>query len=126
PGDRQRGAARGTLGPARLRRRGGARVQRRGASTLRSRRALGRRSAHRGGVKIRLVSVGKDKGPTAELAHDYAERIRRFAELDLLELRAQGPPREAESLLEKVRGELWVLGERGHLLTSQHIARRLA
>jgi 23S rRNA (pseudouridine1915-N3)-methyltransferase len=77
-------------------------------------------------VKIRLVSVGKDKGPTAELAQEYAERIRRFAELDLLELRAQGPLREAESLLEKVRGELWVLDERGSLLTSQQIARRLA
>ena len=77
-------------------------------------------------MKIRLVSVGKDKGPTAELAQEYAERIRRFAELDLLELRAQGPLREAESLLEKVRGELWVLDERGSLLTSQQLARRLA
>lgn len=77
-------------------------------------------------MKIRLVSTGKDKGPTAELAQEYAERIRRFAELDLLELRAQGPLREAESLLEKVRGELWVLDERGSLLTSQQIARRVA
>ena len=77
-------------------------------------------------MKIRLVSVGKDKGPTAELAREYAERIRRFAELDALELRAQGPLREAESLLGKVRGELWVLDERGSLLTSQQLARRLA
>ena len=77
-------------------------------------------------MKIRLVSVGKDKGPTAELAQEYAERIRRFAELDLLELRAQGPLLEAESLLGKVRGELWVLDERGSLLTSQQLARRLA
>ena len=77
-------------------------------------------------MKIRLVSVGKDKGPTAELAQEYAERIRRFAELDALELRAQGPLREAESLLGKVRGELWVLDERGSLLTSQQLARRLA
>jgi len=77
-------------------------------------------------VKIRLVSVGKDKGHTAELAQEYAERIRRFAELDVLELRGQGPLREAESLLGKVRGELWVLDERGSLLTSQQLARRLA
>ena len=73
-------------------------------------------------MKIRLVSVGKDKGPTAELAQEYAERIRRFAELDALELRAQGPLREAESLLGKVRGELWVLDERGSLLTSRRLA----
>ena len=77
-------------------------------------------------MKIRLVSVGKDKGHTAELAQEYAERIRRFAELDVLELRGQGPLREAESLLGKVRGELWVLDERGSLLTSQQLARRLA
>ena len=77
-------------------------------------------------MKIRLLSVGRDKGPTAELAAEYAERIRRFAELDVLELRGQGPLREAESLLGKVRGELWVLDERGSLLTSQQLARRLA
>ena len=77
-------------------------------------------------MKIRLVSVGKDKGHTAELAQEYAERIRRFAELDVLELRGQGPLREAEWLLGKVRGELWVLDERGSLLTSQQLARRLA
>jgi len=41
-------------------------------------------------VKIRLVSAGRDKGPTAELAQEYAERIRRFAELEILELRAAG------------------------------------
>src|SRR2546428_1602947 len=125
PGDRQRGATRGPLGPARLRRRGGARVQRRGAGTLRSGRALGRRSAHRGGVKIRLVSVGKDKGPTAELAQEYAERIRRFAELELVELRAVDPAREAEALLDKARGELWALDERGTSLSSPQLAQRI-
>ena len=77
-------------------------------------------------MKIRLVSVGKDKGHTAELAQEYAERIRRFAELDVLELRGQGPLREAESLLGKVRGELWVLDEGGSQLTSRQLARRLA
>ena len=37
-------------------------------------------------MKIRLLSVGKDKGPTAELAQDYAERIRRVADLEILEV----------------------------------------
>jgi 23S rRNA (pseudouridine1915-N3)-methyltransferase len=76
-------------------------------------------------VKIRLLSVGKDKGPTAELAEEYAGRIRRSAELTLLELRAEGPEREAESLLGKVRGQLWALDERGDLLGSTELSRRL-
>jgi 23S rRNA (pseudouridine1915-N3)-methyltransferase len=76
-------------------------------------------------VKIRLLSVGKDKGPTAELAEEYAGRIRRSAELTLLELRAEGPEREAESLLGKVRGELWVLDERGTLVGSTQLSQRL-
>ena len=76
-------------------------------------------------MKIRLLSVGKDKGPTAELAEEYAERIRRSAELTLLELRAEGPAREAESLLDKVRGELWAVDERGNLLRSMELSQRL-
>ena len=46
-------------------------------------------------MKIRLLSVGKDKGPTAELAQEYADRIRRYADLDVIELRAAGPMAEA-------------------------------
>jgi 23S rRNA (pseudouridine1915-N3)-methyltransferase len=76
-------------------------------------------------MKIRLLSVGKDKGPTAELAQDYAERIRRFAELEIVELRAEGPAREADSLLDRVRGELWALDERGTLLGSPQLAQRI-
>lgn len=76
-------------------------------------------------MKIRLLSVGKDKGPTAELARDYAERIRRVADFELLELRATDPQREAEALLGKVRGELWALDERGALLTSTQLSSRL-
>jgi 23S rRNA (pseudouridine1915-N3)-methyltransferase len=77
-------------------------------------------------VKIRLLSVGKDKGPTAELANDYAERIRRVAGLEVLELRASDPLREGEALLDKVRGELWALDERGTLLSSAQLSARLA
>jgi len=76
-------------------------------------------------VKIRLLSVGKDKGPTAELAREYADRIGRFADLEVLELRASDPAREAEALLSKVRGELWALDERGTLFTSLEVCGRL-
>lgn len=76
-------------------------------------------------MKIRLLSVGKDKGPTAELASEYAERIRRFADLDLLELRAAGPAAEGDALLAKAHGELWALDERGSPLTSPQLAQRI-
>jgi 23S rRNA (pseudouridine1915-N3)-methyltransferase len=76
-------------------------------------------------VKIRLLSVGRDKGPTAELADEYAARIRRVADLEVLELRAQGPEREADALIDKTRGELWALDERGQLLTSAQLSQRL-
>ena len=76
-------------------------------------------------MKIRLLSVGKDKGPTAELSQDYAARIGRVADLELLELRAADPQREAEALLDKARGELWALDERGALLTSSQLSARL-
>jgi 23S rRNA (pseudouridine1915-N3)-methyltransferase len=76
-------------------------------------------------VKVRLLFVGKDKGPTAELSQEYAERIRRFADLEVLELRAQGREREAEALLDKVRGELWALDERGTGLTSAQLSEKI-
>ena len=76
-------------------------------------------------MKIRVLSVGKDKGPTAELAEEYAGRIRRSAELTLLELRAEGPEREAGTLLGKARGELWALDEGGTLLGSMQLSKRL-
>jgi len=76
-------------------------------------------------VKIRLLSVGKDKGATAELAQEYADRIRRFADLDVIELRATGPAAEADALLGKTRGELWALDERGEALTSTQLAQRI-
>lgn len=69
--------------------------------------------------------MGKDKGPTAELAAGYAERISRFAELELLELKAAGPAREAAGLLERARGELWALDQRGSEVTSVELAERL-
>jgi 23S rRNA (pseudouridine1915-N3)-methyltransferase len=76
-------------------------------------------------VKIRLLSVGKDKGATAELAEEYAARVRRSADLTLLEMRAEGPSREADSLIGKARGELWALDQRGALLDSTQLSQRL-
>jgi len=82
-------------------------------------------------VKIRLLSVGRDKEFTAQGALEYADRVRRFAELDLVELPAASVPdakeREAERILGKrlPRGELWALDERGTELTSGELASRI-
>jgi 23S rRNA (pseudouridine1915-N3)-methyltransferase len=91
---------------------------------------LGGRAARRDRLlKVRLLSVGKDKGPTAELVKDYAARIQHFAELDLLELKASGMEAEADALLDKAKqkgaGELWVLDQRGGLITSDQLAQRI-
>jgi 23S rRNA (pseudouridine1915-N3)-methyltransferase len=83
-------------------------------------------------VKIRVVSVGRDKGFTAEGATEYAARLRRVVGLELVELPAATGPsakeREAERILERrlARGELWVLDERGTELTSFDLSLRIA
>ena len=82
-------------------------------------------------MKIRLVSVGRDKEFTAAGAEEYAKRLRRFVPLDLVELPAGSGPsakeREAERILaqRRSRGELWALDERGTELTSEELARRI-
>jgi 23S rRNA (pseudouridine1915-N3)-methyltransferase len=82
-------------------------------------------------VRIRLVSVGRDKDFTAQGARGYAERIRRFVPIEMIELPAASGPdakeREAERFLTKrlPRGELWALDERGTELTSQELAARI-
>ncbi len=83
-------------------------------------------------MRIRLVSVGRDKEFTAAGTREYAERIQRFAPLELIELAAAKGPgakdREAEQILAKrlPRGELWSLDERGSQLTSEELAGRVA
>jgi 23S rRNA (pseudouridine1915-N3)-methyltransferase len=45
--------------------------------------------------------------------------------VELLELKASGPEKEAEALLGKVRGELWALDQRGTQITSDELAQRV-
>lgn len=83
-------------------------------------------------MKIRVVSVGRDKGFTADGAEEYAARLRRTVALDLVEVPAATGPsakdREAERILERAleRAELWALDERGTELTSIELSRRIA
>jgi len=78
-------------------------------------------------VKLRLLSVGKDKGETLALSEEYAGRIARFAEIEIVELKASDPAREAAALLEKsLKGELWALDQRGTELSSEELAKRIS
>src|SRR5207245_3202308 len=112
--------------------RGGARLPPGRARLVRPRGSLVRRAGHAAvALRIRLLSVGKDKEFTSEGAHEYAQRLRRFAELELVELTAASGPeakeREAERSLSRrlPRGELWALAERGLELTSASLAERI-
>jgi 23S rRNA (pseudouridine1915-N3)-methyltransferase len=81
--------------------------------------------------------VGRDRSGWFEPAvQGYAERVRRQAELELLELpaaRGALPPadarrREGEALLAKLKPESWLvaLDERGTLLDSMELAQMVA
>ncbi len=84
-------------------------------------------------MKLNLLSVGKERGGLFGAAVDeYAARLGRFAELQLLELRAESGPsakeREGEALLTahgKTKGELWALDGRGVQLSSEELAARV-
>jgi 23S rRNA (pseudouridine1915-N3)-methyltransferase len=82
-------------------------------------------------LKIRVVSVGRDKEFTAAGVEEYAKRLKRSATLDLVELPAATGPsakeREAGRLVAQrpARGELWALDERGTELTSVELSRRI-
>jgi 23S rRNA (pseudouridine1915-N3)-methyltransferase len=88
----------------------------------------------RGGMRLRLVSVGRDRDFTAEGVTEYARRLSRAAALELVELPAASGPgaveREADAILgaqAKLKGasELWALDQRGVELTSEELAQRI-
>jgi 23S rRNA (pseudouridine1915-N3)-methyltransferase len=85
-------------------------------------------------VRVRVISVGRDRDYTAAGVADYAARLVRSCELEVVELRAQTGPdaarKEGEALLEaagrcKGAAELWALDLRGAEPTSPELARRI-
>jgi len=87
---------------------------------------VGGRAPREGGLKLRLLSVGKDRSGLFEPAvQEYAHRLRHYARLELVELKPR-PTRaaEAEQILSRVApGELLVaLDERGQALGSRELA----
>lgn len=68
-------------------------------------------------MNLEVLSVGKDKGPTLELAQEYARRLQRFTKVQLLELKAVD--------FSRARGEVWLLDRLGAQLTSEELAQRV-
>lgn len=90
---------------------------------------MGGRSPGKGGLKLRVLSFGKDRsGLFAPAASEYAERIARYVELECLELPAgHTPAAEAKSLFGRLATDerLVALDLRGKPLSSEALARYL-
>jgi 23S rRNA (pseudouridine1915-N3)-methyltransferase len=70
--------------------------------------------------------VGKDKGPSLELAEDYASRLSRVASFEMVELKASDPARESGALLSRaLPGAIWALDLRGTQLSSPELAKKI-
>lgn len=77
---------------------------------------------------IRLLVVGKLKNPSlSALCADFAQRITRWAQIEIVELKDQDPVREAEAMLAKLgAGPVHALDERGDAICSRRFAKLLA
>jgi 23S rRNA (pseudouridine1915-N3)-methyltransferase len=79
-------------------------------------------------MKLRVVWVGKTKNPhIAKMCTDYAERIRHFLRLDLVEVKEPkgGMHAEAEKILDVLEksDRVVILDPKGKLWTSEQLAR---
>ena len=76
-------------------------------------------------MKIRLVMLGKTRrGETRALFDDYAARIRRYAEIEVMELR-EASPAALRRLKIEPGATMVLLDAGGNQFTSQHFARWL-
>lgn len=80
-------------------------------------------------MRLRLVSIGRDRSGLFEPAvQEYAGRLRKQHDLELVELREQpSRDREGQAILQKVlpRDVLVCLDERGKVLSSPELAEKL-
>jgi 23S rRNA (pseudouridine1915-N3)-methyltransferase len=96
---------------------------------------VGRRAPGEGGLKVRLLSVGKDRSGLYEPAvREYAARLVHYTRFELLELPEAGGKKgkavdaraaEAEAILARRKPQDWLvaLDERGKLLDSVEFSR---
>jgi len=91
---------------------------------------VGGRAAGERGLKLKIVSVGKDRsGLFAPAVAEYAGRIKHYAKLELVELpHGRTKAAEAKAILGKVKPaeRLVALDERGRELTSVELSSFLA
>ncbi len=77
---------------------------------------------------IRVIAIGRVKDPAiATAVAEYARRVRGLAPLEIVELRDEGPEREAEAMQRRLgsragHGLVVALDERGDQLTSRQFA----
>ena len=87
---------------------------------------MGGRAPGAGGLKVRIISVGKDRSGLFEPAvQEYASRLEHYARFELVELRAgRTKEAEAEAILSRVgRGDwLVALDQSGQALDSVQLA----
>jgi 23S rRNA (pseudouridine1915-N3)-methyltransferase len=90
---------------------------------------VGRRSAGDGELKIRVVSVGRDRsGLFAPAVKEYADRLSHYGRLELTELSpGRSKAEEAKAILARVRPSEWLvaLDERGEQKDSIEFSRIL-
>lgn len=86
------------------------------------------------GMRLRVLSVGRDKDWTLLGVEDYGQRLSRVAQAELIELSAERGPQaaklEGEAILAahkklKAPSELWALDPRGQEVTSEQLAQRV-
>ena len=91
---------------------------------------MGRRTPGEGGLKVRLISVGKDRSGLFEPAvQEYARRLAHYVRFELVELPSRkSKADEGQALLGRLREQEWLvaLDERGTQLDSVELSRFLA
>ena len=90
------------------------------------------RSTGEGSLKVRLLSVGKERAdPLAAAVRDYAQRLSHYARFELIEVKASqrkladdAKNEEALAMLGKLAEPDWLiaLDERGEMLSSPQLA----
>ncbi|MBX5483000.1 MAG: 23S rRNA (pseudouridine(1915)-N(3))-methyltransferase RlmH [Myxococcaceae bacterium] len=79
-------------------------------------------------MKLRVVSVGRDRsGLFQPIVDEFAQRLKHYTKLELVELPESGKKDEAKAILGRLRPNesLIALDERGRQLTSVELAKRL-
>jgi len=77
----------------------------------------------------KLIVVGKMKNRALEsLCQDYADRLKHFGGIEILELKDSNPEKEGEKIIEVLknfRGKVYIMSEEGKTFTSREFSKKL-